>query len=439
MRTMSVQGTDRATRWPAWLGRDRVLFAAALVVRLGLVGAFLHFRGQPSGLELGKVAANIVAGDGFMCIFYGTEFPPGEPVPRYSFFPPLYPHLMALLKITTGAGWIVALQVVQAIVGATLPLVVRRLGERLMPVEPAWAAAWLTVIWPPCVIYTAQAFPVTFHAVGVPALLLAWVIAARSPRPARAAGLVGLSYGLLAYSLPSFLGSLVVMPFGLRTSGLSWRRSFGMPALALVVALVTLSPWTVRNAIVQERFVPVATNLGFNLLGANNADSRPYTNVLCAHEDIRWRHIDRALLETMNEADFDRLMLRQGLSYMLAHPGESVRRIGTRIVYYWWISPEIVRYSRLQGLGGLALMSVLLPLTVVGWVVAWRRRRAVPWGVLLAACVWMTLFYMNFAVRGRYSLAIQPVMLIFGVLGAAALIGWWGRRRAGNGHRRLSD
>ena len=35
----------------------------------------------------------------------------------------------------------------------------------------------------------------------------------------------------------------------------------------------------------------------------------PHTNILCAFDDHRWQVIDRAALETMNEADFDRLLL----------------------------------------------------------------------------------------------------------------------------------
>ncbi|MGD8394925.1 MAG: hypothetical protein PVF43_05580 [Candidatus Eiseniibacteriota bacterium] len=436
-RAAAVQPDKASPRapggWRRWLWQDGTLFLAALLVRLVLWALWLQAQGSRGGLELGTLADSIVAGDGFRWNFYGTEQPPGDPVPRLSFFPPFYPGLLALAKLTVGEGWGTAVQLVQIVCGSALPLVVRRLATRLLRDELAWVTAWLAVVWPPFVFYTSELFPVTFHTLGVPAALLLLISQRHAPRLWPAALKIGALYGLLAYSLPSFLGSLVLMPLGLRGAGTSWRRAVALPLASLGVALVLLAPWTVRNAVVQGRFVPVATNLGFNFAGANNPYSRPDTNVLCAKDNIRWQVVDRRALETMNEADFDRMLLRQGLSYMAAHPGRTLKRIGTRILYYWWTIPDMLRYNHLQGLGGVVLMSVLTPLALTGAIVAWRRRRRAPYAVLLAACGWMTLFYMNFAVRGRYSLAIHPVMLILAVLAVAWLAA---RRQPGDGIER---
>ena len=44
-------------------------------------------------------------------------------------------------------------------------------------------------------------------------------------------------------------------------------RALAVPALLVVVAVVTVSPWTIRNAIVLDRFIPVSTQLGSALAG----------------------------------------------------------------------------------------------------------------------------------------------------------------------------
>jgi len=172
----------------------------------------------------------------------------------------------------------------------------------------------------------------------------------------------------------------------------------------------------------------VATNIGFNYLGGQNQFSLPHNNILCAFDEKRWQVIDRTALETMNEADFDRLLLRQGLEYAKAHPGLTVRRSAERLLYYWWGSPFIRRYNPEQGRINLLLMSVVMPFFLVGLVVAVRARQR--YGLVLAVFLWQSLFYMHFAIRGRYALPAHPLMLLVAAAGAMALIDRARRRPA---------
>jgi hypothetical protein len=300
-------------------------------------------------------------------------------------------------------------------------VVTRRLAARLVgagsPV--ALAAGYGVALWPPLVIYSASAYSLTFEALFVPLIVLALVGAAESRRLADAAR-AGVLYGLLAYSLPAFLGTLVFTPAGLRAMGVPWRRAIAQAALALLVAIIVISPWTVRNAVVHQRFVPVATNIGFNYLGGQNPYSRPHINVLCPFDEIRWQVIDREALETMNEADFDRQLLRQGLEFAVREPLLTARRSAIRLAYYWWGSPAVLRYNPTQGLLNLIMMSLVMPFFLVGLVSAVRERRH--FGLVLAVLVWQSLFYMNFAIRGRYSMTSHPLLVIVAVFGAAVIL-----------------
>ncbi len=416
---------------------DLGLFLFALALRLILTAAYLHGRVVQSGLELGEVADNLLAGRGFLFHFYGTD------VPRYAFFPPLYPAFLAGLKAVFGAHWIAAMQTVQALVSAGIPVLLRRLATRLLEGSPgeagpgrggipgdprrlAYLAGYAVALWPPLIVYSASAYSLTFDAFGATAVVLLLARTGAAGRLRDAAG-AGAAYGLLALSLPAFLGSLPFVPFGLKAMGLSWRRAFGAAILAGTVALAVLSPWMARNARVIHRFVPVATNIGFNYLGGQNAYSLPWVNRLCPEDAIRWAVIDRHDLETMNEADFDRSLLRQGLDFALHHPGLTLRRDAVRLLYYWWATPGMVRYNPAEGLGYLVLMTGVLPFFLAG--VAWGLRHRAMLGLLLAVFAWQSLFYMNFAVRGRYALTFHPLMLLAAVLGAAALLGRVRKRR----------
>lgn len=400
-----------SSRLRRWLARDLGLFSVALAVRLLLTAVYSSRHTTVSGLELGTLADNLLAGRGFMWEFYGSD------VARYSFFPPFYPAFLAFLKLVFGAGWIPAMQIVQALASAATPVVVRRLAAHLgTGPRVAIAAGFAVAFWPPLVIYSAAAYSLTFEALAVPAIVLLLVVAGKSGRPADAAR-AGAVYGLLAYALPAFLGSLLFVPLGFRAMGVPGKRANQQAAIALLVALAVISPWTVRNALIHHRFVPMATNIGFNYLGGQNPHSRPHINVLCPFDEIRWSVIDRRALETMNEVDFDRMLLRQGLSFAVREPWLTARRSAVRLLYYWWGSPDVIRYSPTQGIANLALMTLVMPFFLIGLVHAVRDRRR--FGLVLAVLAWQSLFYMNFAIRGRYAMTSHSLLVLVAVVGAS--------------------
>ena len=70
---------------------------------------------------------------------------------------------------------------------------------------------------------------------------------------------------------------ILLLPLGSR-SGPRPRlspRALAPPAVLVVVALLTVSPWTIRNAVGFDRFVPVSTQLGSALAGTYNDQARP--------------------------------------------------------------------------------------------------------------------------------------------------------------------
>ena len=70
---------------------------------------------------------------------------------------------------------------------------------------------------------------------------------------------------------------VLLLPLGLAVWTVRPRfspRALAAPALLVVVALVTVSPWTIRNAIVLDRFIPVSTQLGSALAGTYNDQAR---------------------------------------------------------------------------------------------------------------------------------------------------------------------
>jgi 4-amino-4-deoxy-L-arabinose transferase-like glycosyltransferase len=409
-----------AGRQRGWT-RAGVLFLAALAVRL-LALALLHGRAERGGLELGDLSDHIVRGDGFAWDFYGTT------IHRLSHYPPLYPYLMALAKISFGAHWALALQLAQCAIGALVPLLTWRLARRVLRADLAWIAGYLAALWPPFVAYAAEIFSATIDTALLAGVLLLLARALEENGPRRVWLAAGALAGVLALTRPELFGVVALLPLAFRLRGMPWRRALTGTAIVLGAGLLVLAPWTARNYAVQHRIVPVSTGTGFNLLGANNPYSVTFANVLCTREEIRWKLIDRTRLETMNEADFDRELTRRALGYMLDHPGQTLRRMGSRTLAYWWAKPKMISHDRVRGWAAMIGMSLVLPLFLLGLAAAWPLRRATPVALLYAACLWANLAYMNFSIQGRYSLPLQPVVLILATLGAARITAGRGSR-----------
>ncbi|MCP4547998.1 MAG: hypothetical protein GY835_16155 [bacterium] len=394
------------------LRRDRVLFPVAMIM-VWIVAVIFKGR-QGSGVEWNEIADNILAGKGYLYPFYGTD------IPRQALFPPFYPGFLALMKTCGGSHWIALLQLVQSVVFAGGAVCVRRLAARLYGDKLSWFAGYLVIFWPPLLIYSARLSPSVFNAALIPALLLL-LDRARQTGRLKYPLVAGAGWGLLAYSLPAFLSALPFLGLGLKRAGLTWRRALLLPTIVLLTALLTLSPWIIRNAVVLGDFVPVSSNIGLNLAGSNNPYASTSYNTLCEAGPRCAEIIDYDAIETVSEGEFDRQLLRYGLRYMVEHPGQTAVRCLTRAACYWSGNPTVIIYNFRDGLASIILMSLLLPLFITGLVVAIRKPAGEVRHLVFAVFIWATLFYMNFAVRGRYILDIQPLMLVFGVLGFATL------------------
>lgn len=134
-----------------------------------------------------------------------------------------------------------------------------------------------------------------------------WVIAA------------GIFAGLAALTRGNGAAVGVALAFVVWTGRPRWsRRALLAPATLLVVMVLTIMPWTVRNAIAQHAFVPVTTELGTALKGTYNDRS--------AKDDFRWwgygyknyQSIEKN--KRLTEAQRDSQLISAEIKYLGQHP-----------------------------------------------------------------------------------------------------------------------
>lgn len=289
------------------------MFVAALLLRVAYVLAVHKLSAQPSSdsISYDELAWNLARGMGFQLTGEGALYPTAKA--------PLLPFLVSLLYRATGHVYYAAL-LLQCAIGALVPPLVRALGRTMFGFNVGRVAGWLAVVHPLLVFFSGYLLTENLFCVMVLAALLASVEWLKAPRPARAFG-AGLLWGLACLTRPTAMPLPVVVavwawaPLGLTVLPQDRLRQV---ALLLAAVVLTIVPWTIRNAIVLHDFVPITTGGGRTLLDANNAkvwdDPVLRGNAISTAEEEPWA----SRFKNRSEVEVDRIASREAIAFGLS-------------------------------------------------------------------------------------------------------------------------
>jgi 4-amino-4-deoxy-L-arabinose transferase-like glycosyltransferase len=364
--------------------RLALIAAVGLALRLVYILLLSHdLRGTGDSDYFYVLGGLIARGHGFSdSLVYQLS---GALVPT-ALHPPLFPLILAAAA-KLGLGSYLAQRVVVALLGTGTIVLVGLLGrraggsERVGLIAAAMAAAYPTLIAADGAVMSETLF----------GLLLAWSLLAayrlrERPGVGRAA-LLGAAIALtsLARAEALLLLPLVALPVALRPRDGALRRVLAAGAACFVL----IAPWTVRNWVVFDRFVPISNNSGTLIAGANC--DRTYSG----DEVGRW------VIECVagapgggplgNEAVSAAEFRRHGLHYAGDHLSrlplvEVVRLLRTASLYQpAWQARHAEARQEGMTIAGLACFYLLLPIAAAGAVRL--RRRGEPLFILAAPVV----------------------------------------------------
>lgn len=178
------------------------------------------------------------------------------------------PFLYAAAYYATGGAREGTARIVEALLGVATILVVFALGWRLGGRELGrWVGlfgAFAVAVYPPFIHTTGELMSEPPAMLTLPAAILAFLWA--SDRDGTWPWLVpGFLFGLTAMFRPEYLfvGLAFVVLAALRAGrGREWRPGLIAALVLLVAFALPIVPWTVRNAIVLDRVVPISTGGG---------------------------------------------------------------------------------------------------------------------------------------------------------------------------------
>lgn len=395
------------------LARRLILGGAILGLAARLAFGLLYWTGKPlthDEREYLALAESLSAGRGFA---YGEDHDTGTA--QQFGRAPVYPLFLA--AIGAGAGpdpesSPARVKTAQAIVGAAgvwlLGLIVLRgAGPRAGAAAALAAAVYPPLVWMPAYVLSETLYSTLALAV---ALLLDRAVdrastdakGAGSVRLAAAAGIVA---GLAALVRP---GMLFFLPLG--ALWLARQRRARLAVVLVVAALAAITPWTIRNLRVYDRFVLIASEGGVTFWTGNHplaiGEGDMAANPAIKRAELAFRQARPGLSAEELEPEY----YRDALGYIARHP---LWWIGLLARKAWYtllpLGPSYTLHSTAYFAASVVSYGLLLPVAVWGW---WTRRRARPPQALFVLAASAVLAGLVFFPQERFRIPVIDPALI---------------------------
>jgi hypothetical protein len=396
-----------------------VIVTVAFLVRLALYLPLLQDTYNrvvvdfPYGAETGAVAAAIAQGRGFSSpLRFVNTGPTG-------WFAPIFPYLLAGIFKQFGVysyGSNLIIHFFDWTFSAFTCWPIAAIGTKAFGKKIGIAAAWIWVFLPTSIFYSS----VWVWDTSLAALWLALLVAATlqlrgSDRMSRWIG-YGALWSAGAMINPSLLS--VLPPLALWAIWPLRDRLAPAIKLASAAALIFflgIVPWTIRNYVVFDKFIPLRSNFGLELWLGNNPDVpdswtpwfHPNDNVEEAQKYAR-----------MTEIPYMEQKQHEAWAFIRSHPLDTARFTLHRFANHWlgiWDSPMDIwptaSWSFRLKMVGYALFSLLAWL---GTLFAYRKRNtaANPLGMVMA--IFPLAFYVTHTDL-RYRQPMESVMVVLAV------------------------
>ncbi|WP_201365301.1 ArnT family glycosyltransferase [Dictyobacter formicarum] len=358
---------------------------------------------------------------------------------------PFWPLLIGLLSFLFGPNDLFV-RLFLCVLDAATCLLIYLWVRDFLSARLALLAGIIAALYPGLYIYTGWLYSETLYTFLLTALCYVLYRLQRN----RSVGLILLSgalLGLLALTRPNGLlmaGLFVVWILILgRQQVLNWRSAWRLAIVVPSIALLLIAPWTLRNYLVSQRFLPVATGDGTVLLGSYNDQvaRKPW-------DQMTWSNPLRSVPEVSSafplytcdarcEMRREDLYKEKSLQWMQAHMDEMPALLAAHAINMWIPAaheadlPTDRFPDQLSSRIVLVLMNAFpLPIFLLaawGLVVSWRRWR----DLLLVYLIVLVTIGQDVALYGipRFRAPIEPLLLLLAMCAISSGSKYLARRR----------
>lgn len=359
---------------------------------------------------MGRLARSIAEGRGFSS---PTDLDSGPS----AWAAPVYPYILGgVFKIfgiysATSAWMILAFN---SLFAALTCWTLYRIAQRISGEHAARATAWTWAVfpyllyWPVRVVWEASF--TTFLLSLALWLTISMADASLSSRARRRDWIfLGLLWGLIALTNTSVL---ILLPFLL-----AWlvyqlptsSRGISGAAICLLILILCITPWTLRNIHTFGRFIFVRDNLALELHEANNEES---AGLWTRTEHPGNDPVAMRRFQELGEIAFMDEKRQQVAEFVREHPGTFALFTLERVWYFWAAPPQatLVTGYDLRFVRHTAFLLAAIS-AFAGLVVLLRRKNRHRWLLAPFLLIYPLPYYLVNPFP-RYKHPIEPVMLI---------------------------
>jgi 4-amino-4-deoxy-L-arabinose transferase-like glycosyltransferase len=345
---------------------------------------------------------------------YGEEL--GVP---FALVPPAYPLFIAGMFTLTGRS-LMAVRLAQVVVSGFAVWLTYLTGKEAFSKHVGLGAALIYAIYPPFVVYTG---PYLTEALYIPLFVLYLVFLVRSLKTPsiKYVALSGVGFGLAMLTKETLIAFPLALPLILWWAKFSPRQAIRYVLVFIVVTLVVLSPWLMRNYLTFGSifYTSRTAYIQYEITGAGYLAPRYEDEVAeqklpVSEADEKFDYYQR----------YGRTRDLWSIQFLLNQPGTYLRYIINRLIEFWlhpnglWSLPETLVIRA----GYVLAHVVMLGLTVWQMIVNLRRRDAVTGGlVMMLLYVTVVGIFLRRPIP-RYNLPFLPIIFVFTVRGVLAVL-----------------
>jgi 4-amino-4-deoxy-L-arabinose transferase-like glycosyltransferase len=399
------------------LGRGKKTTLGLAVFAAGfLAGALYSFFLFPSvsqtyGAALdpdfyGLLGRHVYAGD-------GLTFNPGDG--PTVFRGPLYPAFIALSLRLTGGWYPGGVWLFQSLLHGLTCWLVFLTAARLWSRPVALTAAFVYAFYPAVLWQVPRMWNEILLSFLVSVLIFLGLAFLEKPSFIKATG-IGAVLALLSLSKGIFLPLIIVFPLVLASIGK--KKIFKDAALVVIIAILVISPWSVRNYRLSGRFIPVHVGFGGNIKRGNLVAREFFRHplsyrVLDEITDPEMDRIKNSVQGTQVKRDIGvhRLMLAGALQDIRRDPSLIIRKGVSAGVMFWFLGDTSTKT--------VILLILRLPVILFFSWTAFQELRAGRrqlWPAV-STVILFWLMHLPFAPTARLSIPLLPILTMFAAAG----------------------